>query len=339
MKIELCDNISEWNDYVNRSDKSTIYHQIEWKDVFEKSFNHKPYYLVVKREGTVKGVLPLLLVSSRLFGKQLVSLPLHCVTGACAEDDEAQRKLIEAAIEIAKREHVDYFELRSTSKTPGPFITRENKASFVLNLADGQEKLWKGFKKQIRNRVRKAESSGLSVSFGRENLEEFYKTYALHMKSLGLPMPGLSFYRTVLNTFPKNSHIAVVAYKGKTIGAKFFMSYKDIVYLIWGASLKQYSEYMPNYLLTWETIKYAINLGFQYCDFGRSTIDTGPYYFKESWGGQMKQLYWQYYLNSHNRLPELNTENPKYKFAINVWKRLPMHVVEFVGPRIAKDIP
>lgn len=117
------------------------------------------------------------------------------------------------------------------------------------------------------------------------------------------------------------------------------MSYKDTVYLIWGASLKQYSEYMPNYLLTWEAIKYASNLGFRYCDFGRSTLNTGPYHFKESWGGQMKQLYWQYYLNGHKELPELNTENPKYKFAINVWKKLPMPVVELVGPRIAKHIP
>ncbi len=340
MQIVLYNNQkSEWNDFVEKSPDAGIYHQIEWKDIFMASFNHKPYYLMVEDRGSIKGILPLLLISSRLFGRQLVSLPLHCVAGACAADANIERELVEAAIEIGKRENVDYIEFRNTNKRQGPFITREHKASFVLDLTAGHEKLWAGFKKQIRNRVRKAEGYGLKVEFGHENMGEFYKAYGKHMKSLGLPMPGLSFFKNVLNIFPNESHIAVIKHKDKVIGAKFFMSYKDTVHLVWGASIRQYSDYMPNYLLTWETIKYACNLGLRYCDFGRSTVKTGPYHFKESWGGERKQLYWQYYMNGENELPELNTQNPKYKFAIGVWKRLPMPVTNLVGPQITKYIP
>jgi len=340
--LKIClykDEMQEWDDYIKNSSYANIYHQVAWKEIIEKSFGHKAYYLMAKENDRLQGVLPLFLMRSRLFGKFIVSLPFHCIGGVCADDDTTKKGLVEAAIRLTKEEGADYLELRGTDKVGAGLVTRDHKASFILDLNPGIDKIWSLFRKQTRNRIRKAEKSDLTVKFGHEYIREFYDCDARHMRDLGLPGHKFDFFKMVLETFPPDSQIAIIVHKGKTIAAKFFMFYKNKVHLIWGASSKNSKELMPNYLLTWEVIKYAFGLGYRYCDFGRSTVETGPYHFKESWGGELKPLYWQYYLNNGAKIPDLSPSNARYKFAISMWRKLPMPIVEFVGPKIVKHIP
>ncbi len=340
MRIEQYNgNRNEWDEYVRNSPNATIYHQIEWKEIIENFFGHKAYYLMAKEDDNLQGVLPLFLMKSSLFGKFIVSLPFHCIGGVCTDDETTRKNLVEAAVRLTKEEGADYLELRTTDNVEAGLITRDHKASFVLDLNPGIDEIWALFKKQTRNRIRKAEKSDLTVKFGHEYIKEFYNCNARHMRDLGLPGHKFDFFKKVLEIFPQDSQIAIIVNKGKTIAAKFFMFYKNKVYLIWGASSKSAKELMPNYLLTWEVIKYAAGLGYRYCDFGRSTVDTGPYYFKESWGGELKPLYWQYYLNNGAKIPNLSPSNSKYNFAISIWKKLPVSIANLIGPKIVKYIP
>jgi hypothetical protein len=72
---------------------------------------------------------------------------------------------------------------------------------------------------------------------------------------------------------------------------------------------------------------------------GRSTIGSGPFNFKKQWGGQVHQLYWQYYLCKANQLPNLSPSNPRFSLAINIWKRLPLGLTQMIGPWLAKHLP
>jgi len=38
-------------------------------------------------------------------------------------------------------------------------------------------------------------------------------------------------------------------------------------------------------------------------------------------------------------LPEVRKENPRYRWATEVWKRLPLGVANWLGPRIVRSIP
>ena len=62
-----------WDAYVRSSATSTFYHQLRsvliklfkslmWRNVVEKTYKHKPIYLVAKEEGEIKVVLPLFLM-------------------------------------------------------------------------------------------------------------------------------------------------------------------------------------------------------------------------------------------------------------------------------------
>ena len=94
-----------------------------------------------------------------------------------------------------------------------------------------------------------------------------------------------------------------------------------------------------NMLLYWEVIKYTIQQGFSHFDFGRSTIDSGTYRFKQQWGAQMKQLYWHYWLSDGQEIPQLSPSNAKYKLAIAAWKKMPVFMTTLIGPGIVKNLP
>jgi serine/alanine adding enzyme len=74
---------------------STFYHQIGWKSVVEKTYKHKPVYLIAKEEGEIKGVLPLSSMKSMFFGKKLVSVPFAPYGGVCADNEATEKALIE----------------------------------------------------------------------------------------------------------------------------------------------------------------------------------------------------------------------------------------------------
>ncbi|HIH96985.1 MAG TPA: hypothetical protein HA348_05870 [Thermoplasmata archaeon] len=88
-----------WDEYVYSSNSSTFYHQIGWRNVVEKTYKHKPIYLTAKENGEIKGVLPLFLMKSIIFGKKLVSVPFAPYGGVCADN----RTIADALFEEAKR--------------------------------------------------------------------------------------------------------------------------------------------------------------------------------------------------------------------------------------------
>jgi hypothetical protein len=63
--------------------------------VVEKTYKHKPIYLMAKEEGAIKGVLPLFLMRSMIFGKKLVSVPFTPYGGVCADNETAENALVE----------------------------------------------------------------------------------------------------------------------------------------------------------------------------------------------------------------------------------------------------
>ena len=72
-----------WDSYIYKSSSSTFYHQLGWRNVVKKTYKHKPIYLVAKENGEIKGVLPLFLMRSVIFGKKLISVPFIPFGRAC----------------------------------------------------------------------------------------------------------------------------------------------------------------------------------------------------------------------------------------------------------------
>jgi hypothetical protein len=74
-------------------------------------------------------------------------------------------------------------------------------------------------------------------------------------------------------------------------------------------------------------------------DFGRSTPNEGTYKFKAQWAAEPVPLHWEYPLLPGNIVPNVTPANPKFRLAIELWKKLPLAIANRLGPRIVRAIP
>jgi FemAB-related protein (PEP-CTERM system-associated) len=268
-----------------------------------------------------------------------VSLPWLDYGGIIAGDPTVAHDLLEAAILQAREDKASWIELRSMKKLRPDMPTRDDKVTFELELGP-PESVWSRLDAKVRNQVRKAQKADLTCHFGREELlPEFYRIFARNMRDLGTPVWGMGFFQVILAAFEKTSEIAVVQKGNYGIAAGLTIGFKDTLAMPSASALRGFRSLCPNNLLYWEVIKRACETGYRCFDFGRSTIGSGTYNFKKHWGPTIKPLHWQYVLLNGNKIPQLNPSNPKFRLAVAIWKRLPLALATWLGPRIARHLP
>ena len=146
-------------------------------------------------------------------------------------------------------------------------------------------------------------------------------------------------FNNILEAFENSVEIYLVIYQGRPIATAFNGLFRDTVDGMWTYSLREFAKLQTTYFIYWEMIKRACQEGYKQFHLGRGTTESGRSFFKNKWNATPKQLYWEYILNKSQKIPELNVDNPKYQKAINLWKKLPVHLTQSVGPFIAKNIP
>jgi len=336
-----CSDRKSWDSYVQSHFSSSNYHRYGWRDVIETSFSHSCFYLAARDiDDNIVGILPLVFMKSRLFGRFLISLPFFNYGGVLCDRKEIGDALLVEAVNLQKKLGAQYTELRHSEQWTGDMPSKQSKVAMILVLEKDIEAQWHGFKAKLRNQIRKADKSGLSVSIGsKELLNGFYDVFARNMRDLGTPVYSKQFFSAVLECFPHDSRIISVFLGKKPVAAGLISSFRNTVEIPWASSIRKYNSLCPNNLLYWTALQFALKNGFERFDFGRSTPGEGTYRFKKQWGARPHQLHWQYLLPEGSALPELNTKNPKYLMAIKMWQKLPLPVTRFLGPNIVKYIP
>ena len=341
--MEICElkkkDEEAWDEYVYKSNSSTFYHQIGWKNVVEKTYKHKPVYLIAKEEGEIKGVLPLFLMKSVIFGKKLASVPFASYGGVCADNEIIAGALIDKAKRIAKEFGADYLELRHLYKNEAELATNDVYFTLILELNQNPNILWEKLRKSMRRYVRKAVKNNLEVTIDSINLKGFYNVYTKNMRDLGTPVHSYRFFENILLEFPGHTNIATVQYKDNIIASLFLLYFKDTVIYGWGSSLRKYLDLNPNYILFWELIKHAYKKKYKFFDFGRSQKSEGTFLFKKGWGAEPKQLYYQYYLNKLNYPPDTSKNSTKRQRFAKIWRKIPISLANKLGPRLRSNIP
>ncbi len=339
-EITVADNSVAWNAYVAAHPQATQYHRYEWPALIAEIFGHRAVPLAAFSEGRVVGVLPLVLMDSWLFGRFIVSLPFVNYGGVLGDSEEIEHALWSQAVCCAGEHRAAYLEARHLR--PRSFVTqrKQHKVTMILEISPTIEAQWKAFDPKLRNQIRKAERSGLSVRVGAvADLPDFYEVFARNMRDLGTPVYSRRFFEEVFRVFPETTRIFSVLSGRTVIAAGLAMAYRDTLEVPWAASLREYRLVCPNNLLYWELIQHAIKEGFRRFDFGRSTPGEGTYKFKEQWGGRPVPLAWEYWLPDSKPLPDLSPKNAKYQAAVQVWRRLPLKLTKWLGPAIVRGIP
>ena len=334
------EDAERWDRFVLEHPAGTFFHQMAWKRVVEKTFDHQAQYVYGERDGRIVAVAPVFMVSNWMVGRCLVSSPLASYGGVCAEDPEAEKALLEFLKRQAQERQVDYLELRNPvgGTLPG-FVPNPRYSSFSMALSKDPEAVLKGLPKDIRYMIRKAEKADLRVRRGPELLDEFYRLFTINMRRLGTPVFPRALFVNLLEEFGKQIDVLVVYAGSEPVASAVSFLFRDTMHPYYIGGLPLARTLAANNFLWWELIKFAAQSGMSTFDFGRSKKGTGAYAFKKKWNPKITNLDYQVFLVRRKTAPNFSPANPKFEVATQVWSRLPLWLTNRLGPRVVRWIP
>lgn len=330
---------AEWDAFVQRHTSGTVEHLWFWRDLFARVFHHDCVYLAARRDDVIVGVLPLVRIKSRLVGRVVVSLPFANYAGLLVVDHDAARALVQRAREIGQAFGASYVELRNTDRHVSELPYRQQKVGARLQLPSNPGTLWAALDRKVRNQVRKAQKEGLTVERGNVALvDEFYTVFAHNMRDLGTPVfPKRLFVETV-EQMRGGGCVFIVRKDAQAVGGGIALGWRDTVLVPWASSLRAYRPFCPNMLLYWSMLEWAVSSGYQVFDLGRSTPGAGTHHFKQQWHPDEFPLHWEYVLLGRSDPPKHGPDQPAFKVAVEMWKRLPLWITTRLGPGIVRHI-
>lgn len=335
--INKTDSASD--DFVKNHPKGKIVHLTRYSNSISQAIGYKSYYLKASENGEIVGVLPLFHIKSLLFGNFLVSQAFGNYGGALTVSEDVLKALYEKAVELAKENSCSSIEFRETELMPFNLYSREDKITMYLDLDTNPETIWKALDPKVRNQVRKAEKSGITIIYGsKEYVDNFYKIYAIRMKQLGTPCFSKKIISYLLEAFPENSKIFLAQYECSCIGAGFTLEYNGFVEIPLAATLFEYNKLCPNYLLYWSIISYYCKSGAKIFDFGRCTVNSSTYQFKKQWETRQVDLKYQYWTIDGRNPNILSPDNPRYRRKVELWKKMPLWLTKFAGPILSRNL-
>jgi FemAB-related protein (PEP-CTERM system-associated) len=340
----VTDADAAWRETVEELGASTVAHAPEWFRAIRKGYGHEPLYLSGEDGDGRAGVLPAFIVRRPLLGTVVSSMPFLDTGGPCSASPELTHALVAHLVGEARRLGARAVELRGTERLSLDQPPLENKVNLVLPLPADPDRLWRGVGGAIRNQIRKAERSGLTVEFGHtELLGPFYDAFAVRMRDLGSPVHARGFLGAVLEAFGPRARIALVRKGHAPVGGLVALAHKDSLVIPWATCLKEYFALCPNMLMYWETLRTACREGFRRFDFGRSSRNSGTYQFKRQWGAHEEPAFWYAIplaarANGHDSHASAAAASGGHAkgLVVKAWQRLPLPVTRWLGPRLRR---
>jgi serine/alanine adding enzyme len=331
---------AEWDAYVLRHPRASPYHLTCWRRIVEESFRHPARYVAARdANGELAGVLPAFRQSSRIFGRFLTSMPFLNYGGALGDSTAVEDGLMRGARDLALTEGCCHAEFRDEVPRAG-WPARTEKVALRLALPRDSVELWQSLPSKVRAQVRRAnrEQPGFEVG-GPELLGEFYRVFSRNMRDLGTPVYAPSFFQNVVELSGPECRVVVLRAAGVPVSGGILVGFRGRLEIPWASTLRDANPLGLNMQFYWSILEYAVNMGYQSFDFGRSTHNSGTYRFKRQWGATPVPLYWHYGLARAGDLPRLNPENPKYRLAVAGWRKLPLALANRLGPRLSRNLP
>ncbi len=340
VNVEICTDPVAWDAYLDRVPSASNYHYWRWRTPIEQTFGHEPYYLAARDADGIRGVLPLVLVRSRLFGTSLVSMPFFSYGGVLADTPEARDSLLQRAAGLASEVGARHVELRQGDACQLGWQEKKSKVAMCVPLPAQPEELMGRLSPGVRKKIRQAPRYGLKAQWGGvESLDVFYGIFAQNMRNLGTPVYPREWFANLLRCAPEAIRILTIWDGGDAVAGAFLIAFRDTLEVPWAASLPDSRRKNCNLFLYWTFLEWAIQQGYRSMDLGRCTPGGGNYEFKRHWRGEEKPLHWYYWLASGAALPELRPDAGRYQLATRIWRHLPLPIANELGPRIVRGIP
>jgi lipid II:glycine glycyltransferase (peptidoglycan interpeptide bridge formation enzyme) len=159
-----------------------------------------------------------------------------------------------------------------------------------------KEKVWRGYKKNIRRDVRRAQRSGITIRRGdsREDANIFYKLYLASMqRNRAMAKYPLHWFEAVYEELVEGGLGAFLfaELEHEAIAGAVLIKSSTSAHYFHNGSKYEFLKFCPNELLIHSALEEAIEKGNSFFDFmGSDPKDLSLLQFKEKWGGQSKDV-------------------------------------------------
>jgi len=188
-----------------------------------------------------------------------------------------------------------------------------------------------------RAMVRKGIQNGL-VSVSNQDVAALHRIYAESVRNLGTPVFSQRYFVILAEAFGDCMDIVTVLDAERPIASVINFYFRDEVLPYYGGGKAEARQRAGNDFMYWEVMRRAADRGCRLFDFGRSKLGTGSFAFKHNWGFKASPLHYRYRLAPGASIPDHNPLNPKYRWFIAAWKRLPLPVANLLGPPIVRGL-
>ncbi|MCH9008839.1 peptidoglycan bridge formation glycyltransferase FemA/FemB family protein, partial [candidate division KSB1 bacterium] len=177
-------------------------HAPQWRQAVSEAYGHSPLYMSAGDPNANPGVLPAFVVRRPFQSAVVCSMPFLDTGGPCSQSAAISRQLVAEVVRRATDIGARVVELRCIEPLDIDIPANLDKVTMILSLPDDPQVLWQGLNAKVRNLVRKAERTGLTVEFGGiELLNAFYSVFAVNMRDLGSPVHSKAFFAAILTAF------------------------------------------------------------------------------------------------------------------------------------------
>ncbi len=286
----------EWDDFAFRY-TDLIFYQSVWSEVLRKGLGGQPLYFYLMDGPEMVAGLPGVLLNFKIIKILYASIPYGNMIG----DPSYFPAFMDLLDREFKKKGIDQVRI-----TESPFSKSCQFASFkplvakctLLDLRGlDKEKIWEGYKKNIRRDVRKAQKSGVTIRQGvsTEDVRIFCRLYLASMeRNRAMAKYPLQWFETLYEMIIKRGlgTIALAVLNKEAIAGAVLIHSQTSAHYFHNGSHYEFLKFCPNELLIHDALEKAIEKKNSCFDFmGSDPLNLSLLHFKEKWGSQSIDLH------------------------------------------------
>ena len=310
----------EYTEFTTKHPRSHILQSAEWGQV--KSAWTNEFVIVRNEEGKISGTLSILIRKIPMFPCTFMYAPRGPICDL--HDEEMLKKITDGAKELAKKYSAmtlkidtdtpaDDHEYARIMKKLGYTLKNDYynlegvQASFLMRVDlenKTEEELLKGFHHKTRYNIRVAQKKGVKIKIGtREDIPVFFELMKTTGERDGFVIRDIDYFYRMYDCLGKYCRL-FLAYAGEDeehmecVSGTMAGLYGNKCLYLYGASGNKYRNYMPNYLIQWEMIRWSLENGCTVYDLrgvpGIIEDENNPIYglykFKKGFAGEATEM-------------------------------------------------
>ena len=312
MEILQKDRYGEYEEFVSHHRAGSFMQSVRWTRV-KYNWDHE---IVVSRDetGAIRGGALILIRKIPLLGKTLLYSPRGPVCDL--HNREVLADLLEGVKLVAKKHNgylykMDPYVLTQDEEFIGmarglgfsftpdmaDFTTFQTRNNYMLDI-EGKtpEEIMAGFHSKWRYNIRLAQRKGVTCGyFDESHVDEFYELMKVTGDRDGFIIrPKEYFVRMLRELGPQHCRLYLCHYEGKAISGAVTTQYAGKTCYVYGASDNNMRNVMPNHLMQWTMINWAVENGDFVYDFqgiphyqDENHPNYGVYRFKKGFNGEV----------------------------------------------------